>query len=225
LNLTYPADLPWLGVPRDHVLTRDAHALLYTTLPDIGAAHLPVWFEWIPGSSRDWAERALQPPVQTAIKDEQAHNQYGYELAPLARYDITARVLSAKRYTDDPIADLSPLDLLLAWGRLSRLEIARQLSVSQYSRFGFFESSGDSGITSADLYDKVANTHCIAANDAVLQTLLNVRRYDLVRLRGVLVAAKKPQINLTWRSSTTRTDDGPGACEIVYIETIEVLPP
>ncbi|HET7227217.1 MAG TPA: hypothetical protein VFJ55_01130, partial [Chthoniobacterales bacterium] len=44
----------------------------------------------------------------------------------------------------------------------------------------------------------------------------------LVHLSGELVEATGPRIG-TWRSSLSRTDSGNGACELLYLEEMDVL--
>ncbi len=55
---------------------------------------------------------------------------------------------------------------------------------------------------------------------------------DRLRIKGKLVdvaAMNTIQANIDkppsykWQTSTVRTDTGPGACEIIYIENIEIL--
>jgi hypothetical protein len=50
----------------------------------------------------------------------------------------------------------------------------------------------------------------------------SLRSGALVHLGGELVQATGPQIG-TWRSSLSRTDSGNGACELLYLEDLEVL--
>jgi len=50
-----------------------------------------------------------------------------------------------------------------------------------------------------------------------------VRAGDLVHIRGYLVNAHMPDGG-EWRTSTTRSDSGAGACELVWVEDLEIAP-
>jgi hypothetical protein len=63
--------------------------------------------------------------------------------------------------------------------------------------------------------------HMIPADEAVLKTLRNVRRGDLISLDGYLVSVTGPG-GWRWDTSLTRTDTGNGACEIVWVKRIEI---
>ena len=51
--------------------------------------------------------------------------------------------------------------------------------------------------------------------------MLAVGEGDAVRLRGLLVDATADD-GLTWRSSLSRGDTGPGACELLYVQEVQV---
>ena len=59
---------------------------------------------------------AAKDPVQVASGLPGPFMQGKYTITPLARYTITAVVLSRERYHNDREADLSPVDLALGWG-------------------------------------------------------------------------------------------------------------
>ncbi|PZR68760.1 MAG: hypothetical protein DI537_49645, partial [Stutzerimonas stutzeri] len=61
-----------------------------------------------------------------------------------------------------------------------------------------------------------ANMHMIPGNDSVAQALAGVRKGERVRIDGWLVEANARD-GWRWRSSTSRTDTGGGACEVVYV--------
>jgi hypothetical protein len=44
-----------------------------------------------------------------------------------------------------------------------------------------------------------------------------IRPGNLIDLRGFLVLAEGPD-GWNWRSSLSRTDEGPGACELVWVD-------
>jgi len=66
--------------------------------------------------------------------------------------------------------------------------------------------------------------HMIPAYEDVAFQLENIPVGSVVRLKGVLVSVQGPG-GWRWRSSTSRTDTGQGACELVWVESVEVSGP
>ena len=62
--------------------------------------------------------------------------------------------------------------------------------------------------------------HMIPAHAAVARKLNQVRPGHIVRLRGYLVAVSADD-GWQWRSSLSRTDTGNGACELMWVESVE----
>ena len=61
--------------------------------------------------------------------------------------------------------------------------------------------------------------HLIPASRSVAKQLRAIRPGHIVRLSGYLVEARRDD-GWRWRSSTSRTDTGGGACEVVYVCSI-----
>src|SRR4051812_15027170 len=59
----------------------------------------------------------------------------GFDLAPQAAYDITARVLSAERYRFDGGSKLAPIDFAVGWGPMSDSAVLEHFRVTQGARF------------------------------------------------------------------------------------------
>ena len=122
----------------------------------------------------------------------------------------------------DAIADLVPRDLAVGWGPMSDQTVLDQLSISQANRFFFYGWQGTPPVPRATIVSHATNLHVIAANDTVARAVARTRAGALVTLRGSLVEVSRPG-GPSWRSSLTRTDDGPGACETVWVEAFGSL--
>ena len=61
--------------------------------------------------------------------------------------------------------------------------------------------------------------HMIPANDEIESSLKSIRPGNLIDLRGFLVQAQAAD-GWNWRSSLSRTDEGAGACELVWVERL-----
>src|SRR5690349_4199431 len=75
-------------------------------------------------------------PAQTEFDAPQPAVAFkGASLHPLAKFSLTARVLSRDDYHFDAESDLSPTDLALGWGRMSDSAILRNIDIDQGGRF------------------------------------------------------------------------------------------
>ncbi|CUA83239.1 MULTISPECIES: hypothetical protein [Gulbenkiania] len=161
-------------------------------------------------------------PLQTPADGVAPVVVNGYTLTPLARFDISARVLSRREYKQDREAELSQLDLALGWGAMSDSAVLRKLEITQSDRFFFWRASA-LPIPRDEVVRSASNMHLIPADPTVRRTLLSAGKGDGVHLTGYLVEARG-QKNYVWRSSLSREDSGRGACELVYVTAAEVLP-
>lgn len=162
-------------------------------------------------------------PMQQRLDDElELAAPPGYRIVPTDSYDIQALVLSRARYRWDREADLSPVDLLLAWGPATMEPIVDQVAWSQSGRWGFWRWSGDVSINQSELEHNVANVHIIPNPDdyTVRNDVLSIRRGDSVRLQGYLVQISGDD-GYRWNSSRSRKDTGDGSCEVFYVTSVE----
>lgn len=143
-----------------------------------------------------------------------------FELTPRARYDITARVLSVESYRMDGGAKLSPIDFAVGWGPMSDTAVLDHFRITQGARFFTIYPDGSAIALSTALLGS-ANMHLIPATGRVRQQLEAVRPGNLVRMQGFLVSVTGPH-GYTWNTSLTRTDTGAGACELFYVESVEL---
>jgi hypothetical protein len=161
-------------------------------------------------------------PVQLPIGAQRPHlSKAGHQVTPLERFTVEARVLGAERYWFDRGAELAPVDLALGWGPMSDSAVLEEISISQNNRFYFWRVARFP-IPRQDIEVNSANMHMIPANSGVERTLKDVRVGQVVRVSGYLVEVVGDD-GWRWRSSLTRTDTGNGACELVWVEDLQVL--
>jgi len=174
--------------------------------------------------------RPVHPPDGAIAPDEPqqsephatARVQRGrWTLTPRADYDITARILSREDYKFDALAELAPEDLALGWGPMSDNRVLAHLDISQEVRFYTWEPRGPLPIAREDVVSHSANTHLIPVDAAVGSELARLRVGQVVHLSGELVDGKRS--DGAWiRTSLTRHDEGPGACEVLLVGRVEV---
>jgi len=162
---------------------------------------------------------AAKDPVQTTTNLRAPFTQDGYTVTPLASYKVTAVVLSRNRYRLDRGAEIAPIDLALGWGPMSMASVINELSVSQSGRWYEYRCSGEPPLDPGTMSTHSANTHCIPATAEVRQMLLAIKRHELVTLEGFLVQVAAAD-GYHWRSSLSRDDTGGGACEVLWVSSV-----
>jgi hypothetical protein len=177
-----------------------------------------------------WERRPVRPPdgpiapddpVQSALATA-APVRYGrWVLTPRAGYDITARILSREDYRFDQLADLIPEDLALGWGPMSDNRVLAAFDISQSVRFYTWHASRALPIPREAVIEHSANTHVIPADSAVRSELARLRVGQVVHLTGVLVDGARDD-GARIHTSLVRNDTGPGSCEIMLVEDVEV---
>ncbi|MFA5808800.1 MAG: hypothetical protein WC935_00500 [Thermoleophilia bacterium] len=142
-------------------------------------------------------------------------------------YSISAKVESAKRYNDS-ISEAVPYDLLLAWGKIADTEVDGKLDWDQSDRQGMVSGSlGGSGadVSSEYVITHVSNNHLVPATDNIRKAMATIEAGDIVRIDGRLVNVRLKTDDsrvLTVNTSKKRSDQGDGACEIIYVEELSI---
>lgn len=185
------------------------------------------------GAASSWQHRAIasgpgvlapDAPRQVDLVPHGALLQRGdYTLTTRARFTLTARVLSREDYGWDAGASLVPTDLALGWGRMSDSAVLAKLQIRQSGRFYYWRAT-ELPIPARAIETSSANMHLIPADDGVRSAIKQVRPGEVIHLEGFLVDARRAD-GWHWNTSTTRTDTGAGACELVYVESIRRAAP
>lgn len=163
-----------------------------------------------------------ETPQQTLIRQGKPWELRDYRITPLAEYQIRARVLGKERYRFGRESDLSPFDFALGWGPMSNQAIVDQLEISQSGRWYYWQAKS-LPLPKQALINSSANTHIIPANEEIGELLALIRVGEIVTMRGYLVAVKAND-GWQWRSSLSRNDAGQGACEVFWVEKVEIEP-
>lgn len=190
----------------------------------VGLVLLGTWF-WYAGRPISHPPGVLVPeaPRQTPVTDATPLRHRGYHLTPVARFELRARVLGRRRYRDDPTARLAPYDLALGWGPMSDSAVLEHFTITQAHRAYTWQSDRPP-LPTREVVRHSTNIHVIPAGSAVAAALTRIRAGHLIRLRGRLVDVRAHD-GTRWRTSRSRLDAGMGACEIVWVEAVEVEAP
>lgn len=162
-------------------------------------------------------------PKQTAAGGVRPWEFREHVVIPLARYDVSARVLARKRYPFGREGRISPLDVALGWGPMSDSRVLEEVRVSQRGRW-YYLSWNTPPLSVADMIANSANTHLIPATPALAREIARIRPGQVVRLQGYLVEVFGED-GFSWRSSLSRTDSGLGGCELLWVDGVEVSTP
>ena len=190
-----------------------------------------------PSKGERRALSGLEEPVQSKLKKEDgtgtSFEKAGYDVTVnyLYKYEVDALVLSTKDYKGLGIQDsLSPKDIGVAWGKVAENNLAIDFQWSQSNRFlnwyvddinVLAPVGGPDGVTQS-----CSNNHIIPADDNVKSQLKKVKMGDHVQIEGYLISLNGVDSKghtFTWNSSTSRTDSGDGACEVIYATKISVV--
>lgn len=181
----------------------------------------------------DWRLRPVHPPdgqiapltpIQGKLDTLEEVQRGHWQLRERASYDITARILSREDYHFDALSDLIPEDLALGWGAMSDNRMLAHFHISQGGRFYSWQSLGVLPIPRQQVVQQSANTHVIPIDTAVRHELAALRVGQVVHLTGTLVDGQRDD-GMTIRTSLTRSDEGAGACEIMLVESVDVVDP
>jgi hypothetical protein len=102
--------------------------------------------------------------------------------------------------------------------------VLNQLTIGQTVRYLNISFKGDPPMAPEMIAQNSANMHIIPATDAIGKKLWKAKRGDTVVMSGFLIQAESPDLFMPWRSSLVRTDNGPGACEIVWVTEFNARP-
>jgi hypothetical protein len=163
-------------------------------------------------------------PIQRELDSSSMVQRGRWQLSERASYDITARILGREDYHFDAVADLIPEDLALGWGPMSDNRVLRHFVISQGVRFYTWQSHGELPIPRAEVVEHSANTHVIPSSETVRQQLSRLRVGQVVHLVGELVDGKRDD-GASIHTSLTRKDEGPGSCEVMLVEEVELIDP
>jgi hypothetical protein len=176
-----------------------------------------------------WPESEISRPPGVLVPEEPhqrltpnglSWHQGEYVITQLAEFQVRARVLHIERYSSGRESDLSPLDLALGWGPMSDSNVLDHMSISQGHRW--YEWSAQRLPIPRNLITaNSSNMHMIPSGKGVEETLESLQKGNIILLTGSLVAVKASD-GWHWRSSLSRTDDGQGACELVWVEKVDI---
>jgi len=163
-----------------------------------------------------------EEPVQQALVPVKSLNFKGAQIRLTHRFNVQGLVLSRKHYRVGTESKYSKVDLALGWGAMSNPNPLRMIKISQSNRFYHFRYEHAPPMPHRTIENSSANMHMIGATPEIDKKLKSVKQGDVVKINGYLAHIKQGN-GWQWRSSTSRNDVGSGACELVYVNAIEII--
>lgn len=199
----------------DNDTIRSIHAGLILTLTTLlfACGH--------PNAEKSLIDMLYNAPVTQTPLSSTSFAHKGYTLTPKADYYITARVLATEKYYLDAQSDIMPIDVALAWGELAKDEYIEQMSVSQRRRWYYWHTD-TLFMPMKEISASSSNHHLIASNDDIASKIAGLDPNDIVVLKGMLVDVDMPNGSYI-KTSLSRNDTGAGACEVLFVDHIEIF--
>jgi len=167
-------------------------------------------------------EQALVTGVAAIEFDVKSHH---VRLTPRATYRITGYAAETSRKLLDQWEFVVPLDVAFVWGPVADPAVLKHMKFHLSDRYVSYWYDATTPPVAGGLPAHIANNHLIPATDDVARELDRVQIGSLVKLQGKLVDVEirdHGQVAARMRTSLTRTDVGSGACEIIWVESVEV---
>ena len=159
-------------------------------------------------------------PVQTPYSGETFYKEFDgtkFTLEPVATFSGSFLVVSTRYHYHSPTDKLSPVDLCVMWGELTKPEHREHVGFSiQAARWCSVNWDASIGLDKEYILSHFANIHLIPVNENVLKALKSVKTEQSIYVEGFLVNVYRDN-KCIWRTSLSRTDSD---CEFLYLTEI-----
>ena len=170
-------------------------------------------------------------PVQSELSDRAFVHEWRGErfvVHPVAEYSIAGVLVSRNDiggFSDiyHTSSSVDVVDVCLVWGENARERVYR--SVEFWSEpFSCWFRAPNFELLDDFRRDQMSNTHVLAKDEFIAKRLNRLRLGDQIRMRGRLVNYNPAGASEALRkSSLVRDDSGNGACEVMFVEELDVL--
>jgi hypothetical protein len=159
---------------------------------------------------------------------------YKFDVTPLYDYKMSGLLVSKMDYRFFSIYkydSIFPLDVCVIWGSNVKQKVYKNKTIKfsqdcRWCNVSWHEANVDFNFT------EISNNHLLINNKEVERKMKTLLRGDQIQILGKLVNVKAVKVNakdasspeeISWQTSTDRTDSGAGACEIIYVDDIKIL--
>lgn len=169
-----------------------------------------------------WPRSMAEEPVQIPIEREPFSvvvEGRSYTVRPRFEYSISGMVVSCgfsrqlAEYRNDL---LNVMDAGIIWGSNLDPDVYRNLKFRTNGVWLEAETP-ERAVWERFDHERISNNHLLTTNAVLRRRLQGLRRGDMVALHGALVDYGSR------RTSRTRSDTGARACEIIWVDRLELL--
>jgi hypothetical protein len=178
---------------------------------------------------------ALDEPEQKSTREkpfDTVVQQVTYNVAPRFSYELTGLVVSLhhsdswwdyahKEWNDH----VNIADLCVVWGENVRRDAYRRVSYS-HTQWECWWSTNHMDAEHPFDNASMSNNHIVTNEASIAHVMRDIHIGDEVRFRGYLIDYTTFKDNApqgTRKTSIVRTDEGEGACEVVWVQELTVL--
>ena len=171
----------------------------------------------------------LQTPTQSPSFKTQVNAQT-YTVTPLYDYQLNGVVITD--YESGSFGDiyhhrrwkdfLNVKDLCVVWGENVTSDVFRKMDYHS-GPWTCFIQAPDRQTAKQFKDDQLSNNHLLTDNIDLHRLIMSAAPGDQVMIKGMLVNYRNQANNFERGTSTTRTDAGNGACEIVYVTDFVIV--
>ncbi len=155
-------------------------------------------------------------PIKKTIHDRT------YKLYPQADYKIAGIVVGKNTFFMlDGGAEIAPIDIGLAWGKMAEPEYDKHMSYHSSGRYLSWHYKPEFPFTYQFLNSHASHNHIIPAGDNILKALKSLKNKEKVYMEGYLVNVKEKE-TYSWHTSLSRHDTEAGACEVFYVKKVRI---
>lgn len=194
-----------------------------------------IWFLFVYGCSKPEPTAVEHGDIDTSQDPIQTQADQGdiiileikdgvFKLKPMAKYKASVMVMSKKSYSYGWMGKIVPIDLALAWGKLTEPKYDKYIDYSQSDRWYSYTYEPESTLNAGYIGKHSANTHIIPATENILKALKSVKKKQKIVLEGFLVylTGTYKGGKVFWNSSLTRDDHGDNSCELFFVEKVRI---
>jgi hypothetical protein len=161
------------------------------------------------------------PPGEPILRNVK---EGSFTLTRMAQYKVTGLMVSKEYFSEGWDGIISPVDLLIVWGKLADPEYLKNIGFSHGNRWYHCKWKGGAPVDPAYVITHSSNNHILPANGNIYRAIKQIKKKDQIVLEGFLVNIKgtfsgRP---VSWNTSLARTDTGNGSCELFYVSRVRI---
>lgn len=178
---------------------------------------------------------ALETEPQQSLTDEptffSTYNGENFEIIPKYDYELNGLVVSYRLHDADGGQMIHALnkdhlnvaDFCVVWGESANPQLLREFDFNN-GQFTCNYSTQDMVAWKAFNHTQLSNNHLLAIDDAIRDTIDEIKIGDQINLKGWLAHYINP-LGYERGTSIVRTDTGNGACETIFVNEINIIKP